>query len=175
MKTKDYKQVGGLPPELPHLIGSDDIAWYHLSSISYKACSPEYLFAYRFHRKSTSYSIDLVSLETVLNMYYSILDEHGYLDEKKNEEATMSFLKQSFTGRRRRMLVDLIKDSDGSLWDEYWQMKKRLQNESSGSILSHSPDRISKILEVIGTFPSPVRKPLIWSIDLIGNITREHR
>jgi glycosyltransferase involved in cell wall biosynthesis len=169
MRTADYKSIGGLSTELPYLIGADDIAWYNLSSMSYKVCSQKTLFAYRYHIRSASRSIQLLPLSKALKKYLEFLERTDYLEVDIHRRMADQFLRESFTGAYRRRLMDLLLDSDSSRWNDYWATKERLilESETSSFIRLQEPSLV--ILELIRFLPSVIRKPLIQLLGHLGD------
>jgi len=49
-RSRDYDALGGIPTHYPNLIFADYELWIRLSSISYKASSPQTGFQYRIHQ-----------------------------------------------------------------------------------------------------------------------------
>src|SRR5207253_1249576 len=53
MRSTDYDGLGGIPTNYPAFIFADYELWIRLSSISYKATSPEICFDYRIHNNAS--------------------------------------------------------------------------------------------------------------------------
>ncbi len=53
MRSKDYDNIGGIPPEYPNLIFADYALWIDLSLLNYKATSFTEAFTYRLHSNTS--------------------------------------------------------------------------------------------------------------------------
>lgn len=168
MRAADYRNVGGLPVELPYLIGADDIALYNLSNLSYKVCSPHSQFAYRYHKRSASRSMRLHALNEAFQKYLELLEQTEYFNNDAHRRIANKFLRGSFTGLHRRILMDLVLEADASRWKEYWTTKRCLilEVEKSPFIKLRAPSLLT--LELIRFLPGTMKRPLIHLIERLG-------
>jgi glycosyltransferase involved in cell wall biosynthesis len=59
MRSKDYDEVGGIPPRYPNLLFADFELFINLSLKGYKATAAEETFAFRLHQSMTTTSSDI--------------------------------------------------------------------------------------------------------------------
>ena len=59
MRSKDYDDLGGIPPRYPNLLFADFELWISLAAISYIATSAVTGFYFRLHQSTTSVSSDI--------------------------------------------------------------------------------------------------------------------
>src|SRR6185436_20375677 len=101
MRSHDYKKIGGLP-SLPSLYYADDLAVYKLTKLSEKVCSPECLFAYRYHRFSASYVVPLETLYEASKQYLLTLAEAGYSSTPDNALMARQYIEKTYNRRCHR-------------------------------------------------------------------------
>lgn len=175
MRAADYRAIGGLPARLPRLIGADDLAWYALTSLAYKVCSPATCFGYRYHQRSTSYAIDLHTVYRAYCLYAETLAETPYFDRPEQRRAARHFFEKSLNGRHHRLLADLIQTGTSDHWRRYEQDKCRLLSEAREHPAFKVYGGFARLLEQIARLPGPLRRALLAAIDRVGAATRSLR
>jgi len=171
MRSADYKAIGGLPAYMPKLIGSDDLAWYMLAILSYKVCSPQVCFGYRYHPTSTSYSIDMHTVYRAYRMYSLSLENTPYFNKADHRVAADRYFQKSLNGRHHRLLVDLIRDGTPELWHRYEQDKRELLREAAEHPAFSVYDPLAKLLEQVARLPKPLPKGVIQVVEWVGAVT----
>jgi len=175
MRAADYRAIGGLPAQLPRLIGADDLAWYALASLAYKVCSPATCFGYRYHSRSTSYAIDLHTVYRAYRLYGEALAQTPYFDRPEQRRAARHFFGKSLNGRHHRLLADLIQTGTPDHWRRYEDDKRRLLSEAGEHPAFKVYGGFARLLEQIARLPGPLRRALLAAIDRVGAATRSLR
>jgi hypothetical protein len=119
MRSADFKVVGGFQP-IAKLYFADDLASYRLADLSYKVCSPKFLFGYRYHLKSESYMSGLETLTEASRQFYAVLEQTPYAKNAANMALARQYINDTFTRRYMRILVNLIYSGDTARLPEYY-------------------------------------------------------
>ena len=106
MRSKDYDEVGGIPP-YPSLLFADFELWINLAKKSYMAVAQEEAFAFRIHQSTTTSSSDAVMLKAFERFigYLIVLKSSDDSFDKvisKNTATLLNFYCQGFTSRLLR-------------------------------------------------------------------------
>lgn len=123
MRSADYKRIGGFKP-IARLIFADDLATYSLAAISGKACSPKFLFGYRYHLRSESYMSGLDTLVEASQQFISALQETPYAENPANIALAKAYLNKTFTRRYIRILVNLLYSGETEKLPEYYAARQ---------------------------------------------------
>ncbi len=146
MRSADYKQIGGLP-SFPKLICADDVAWYQLAHLSYMVCSSKNLFGYRYHRKSTSYMVDLYVLYSAFKQYWGFLSKSDYFASVDNSNTAHRYISTVFNKQYHRELIFRALAPDDKWKEQYALTRNRLLSEAKEDDLFSVYDRTSALLE----------------------------
>ena len=174
MRSEDYQRVGGLPG-FPHLLFSDDAAWFALASLSYKICGPRHLFEYRVHPQSITQMLDLATLYKAASQYHVFLSRHGYFHSEANRKRAMKYLRTSFNRWYHRRLAEVIlSENPVASLEDYRQVKARLLAEVGENASFPVQDLWTRFYEAVAFLPgSWLRSTLGWIINCV-RIARAH-
>ncbi len=172
MRSADYKQIGGLPA-FPKLICADDVAWYKLACLSHIVCSSEYLFRYRYHHSSTSYTVDLYMLYSAYKQYWEFLSQSDYFISTANADAAYRYITAEFNSKYHRDLVYRALDPDDNWKSQYAVTKKHLLLEAKQDALFPVYDTTSALLEVLLNLrPILLRRAIAKALIMVADVSR---
>jgi glycosyltransferase involved in cell wall biosynthesis len=169
MRSRDFKAVEGFP-RLPQLIYSDDLLWFRLACLGGKVCSPRTLFAYRLHRSSLSRGVGLQDLYIASKEYLRVLSHTTYWRDPTNARLARRFVEESFRGRNRWILTELMDSGDPANKSDYRRTKSQVLLQASQDQLFQVADWMTSLLELIAMIPLPrtLRSLIAHSITWIG-------
>lgn len=176
MRSADYKKVGGVP-QFPRLIYADDAAWYSLAQLASKACSPHYLFAYRYYEASTARQTDLLTLYVASKDYLRFLSQSDYFRSEANAALAYHFVQFNFHGRYHLLLLELIMSGNVQQLEKYKRIKEQLLREASVDRLFPVYDSLSWLLEFLAEshLPPLLKNLLLRVIEGARHATRSLR
>lgn len=170
MRSADYKLVGGFLP-FSRLYYSDDFAFYRLAELSGKVCSPQFLFGYRYHRKSESYMSGLETLSEASQQFIAALEQTPYAKNPANLALARAYVNKTFTRRYIRILVNLMQNDDpAKIRSSYTTRRNFLENFPGSNVSIYN--LVAEILELLTTLPLWARKLVARVMQRIIVITR---
>jgi glycosyltransferase involved in cell wall biosynthesis len=158
MRSKDYRQVGGIPA-YPGLLYADVVLWYRLSNLSYKVCSPKTLVGYRVHPQNMHRNANFSRYYSATRQYYDFL--RTSTDLKDKPEVAHTYINQQLQLSYRIAVVQaILAPNEGRI---QLQTAKREITEDGLFTLY---DRPARVYEAIPPLPSWLRQivllPIIW-------------
>ena len=171
MRAADYCRIGGVPP-FPQLIYADDIAWYRLSKLAYKVCSPEIACAFRMHDTNASHLVGVEQWYWAAKAYMLALDEAGYMSDPIRRSAARRFVEFGFNGHAHNELVKLIESGDSAQMAQYRTIKARILADYAEQPLFTVYDRPSWVYERVFALPGLVRKLCLVLIRMVRALRR---
>ena len=172
MRSDDYKRIGGIPP-VPGLLFADDLLIYLGAKLGVKVCSPEFLFAYRYHHRSSSYGSPLEEMYQGGKGYLLKLTQAGYMDTEAKRTSSRKFVEKTFNRHCHRLLVNLILANDEQGLTAYRQTKQQLLSWEAEDHLFTVYDPASKVTDTLLNLPiRPLRQFAAWLIEQFGVMTR---
>jgi glycosyltransferase involved in cell wall biosynthesis len=156
MRSADYRRIGGFGA-FPGLMYAADVAWYRLAGISYKVCSPRYLFSFRVHEQSASHAVSLYGLYEASQQYLEFLANSDYNKSPTNAALARQYVESTFHGQYHRILVGLIASADPERLKAYQEVNTRLLADAARDRLFPVYDLPSRLYEAVARLPYPLR------------------
>ena len=160
MRSKDYEDVGGIPP-YPNLLYADFELWIGLTTKNYKATAEEDGFYFRLHQSTTSVSPD-IKIQQAFERFIYFLEKlkhagSAYDDVIKNNAD--KFILRSCKGLSHRLLRTPMEKREGSSVKAFLKQCKKYSELLTGS-KNFNPS----------SYPTILAAKLIDSNSLIRNL-----
>jgi glycosyltransferase involved in cell wall biosynthesis len=158
MRSADFKQVDGYPA-YPKLLFADGFCYYQLTRLSYKICSPRYLYHFTRHPDSTGHTSRLMEFVQAAQIYLDDLAKTTHFDVPERRLQTYTFLLGFFIRPKYRLLIGAAiraQQNRQQKLEECHRMQKVIDEAFASDPLFKVRNRTTRLYESvnnIGWFP----------------------